>query len=260
MQISVSSRPWYAILCDTMSTACHTRQARCLHAVQLRGVGGAGLGRVGGLVRLWRTTDRSLTAPPAVYTLLLRPFRAGIMRVGNLPRPGCLKNCRCATAKKTPPRKNCSDTTDSSFFNFQVFKCSKAVVFFACLETRSDTFFLVAGVLGCHGVALGCLGAAGSGVDFAAQGGGSGTGGLAMGSGTGGLQTCEACLSMGLASPRWVGGRWGTPPPHVWTRVHYIKIGGQKKSVGCPTKKKMARKNTSDCVSQSVKNPQFLNI
>ena len=122
MQISVSSRSWYAILCDTMSTACHTRQARCLHAVQLRGVGGAGLGRVGGLVRLWRTTDRNLTAPPAVYTLLLRPFRAGIMRVGNLHRPGCLNNCRCATAKKTPPRKNCSDTTDVSFFNFQVFK------------------------------------------------------------------------------------------------------------------------------------------
>ena len=105
LQISVSSRRWYAILCDTMSTACHTRQARCLHAVQLRGVGGAGWGRVGGLVRLWRTTDRNLTAPPAVYTFLLRPFRAGIMRVGNLPRPGCLKNCRCATAKKTPPTK-----------------------------------------------------------------------------------------------------------------------------------------------------------
>ena len=28
----------------------------------------------------------------------------------------------------------------------------------------------------------------------------------------------------------------------------------------CPTQKKMALKNTSDCVSQSVKKPQFLNM
>ena len=45
--------------------------------------------------------------------------------------------------------------------------------------------------------------------------------GMAMGvwqsgSGTGGLQTCEACLYMGLASPRWGGGEVGsTPTPCV---------------------------------------------
>ena len=59
--------------------------AQCvLREILMKGVGGW-MGSCGRLGRLWRTTDGNSTAPPAVYTLLLKPSGAGIMRVGTPP-------------------------------------------------------------------------------------------------------------------------------------------------------------------------------
>ena len=245
MQISVSSRSWYAILCDTMSTACHTRQARCLHAVQLRGVGGAGLGRVGGLVHLSRTTDRNLTAPPAVYTLLLRPFRAGIMRVGDLPRPGCLNNCRCTTAKKTPHEKI---VVTRRILHFSISKCSSVqkLLFFLHVWKRDPThFFWLEVFWGAVGWPWAALGLPGRVLISRPRGGvwqwGSGNGVWHWGS-----SDMRGMSVYGIGVATMGGGEVGyTPTPCVdagtlhqnrWPekirRVPYTKKDGPKKYVG----------------------------
>ena len=85
---------------------------------------------------------------------------------------------------------------------------------------------------------------------------GSGNGGLALGV----FRHARHVCIWDWRHHDGVGGRWDPPPPDVWTRVHYIKIGPHLFRRRHTTKKKVARKNASDRVSKHAINPQFLNI